>query len=263
MIRQGASSGGTSTEPVQAASRANMLAVIGGLLLPLGAFAVLAAVGAGKGARGWDADILQYSDRHYRPSIATALSTTLEVSVWLGAAIVAAVVILLLLRRQRPQALFFVLAVGGVVALDVPLKELFRRPPWSPTGYDSSVGYAFPSGHAMATVAAVAAIALVLPRWRTWALAGGVPLVVAAGIPLVYTWWHYPSDVVAGWCFALAWVTALWLVFRSPASRRGLRRGSRRRWLERHPRATVLNTAASDAIRDPEARLQSVKQDRG
>jgi membrane-associated phospholipid phosphatase len=216
VIRQLVSSTGTGTEPRQAVSPAAAPAIMGGVLLPLGAFAALAAAVAGRGARGWEADILRFSDRHYRPSLASALSTGLEVAVWLGAALAAGVVILLLLRRKRRQALFFVLAVGGVVALDLPLKELFRRPPWSPAGYDSGPGYAFPSGHAMATMATVAAIALMAPRWRTWTLAGGMPLVVAAGIPLVYAWWHYPSDVVAGWCFALAWVTALWLLFRSP-----------------------------------------------
>jgi membrane-associated phospholipid phosphatase len=254
--------------PRQATSRA-VLAVIGGLL-PLGAFAVLGALVAGEGARGWDADLLRYSDRHYRPSTAAALSTTLEVAVWLGAAIVAGVVVLLFLRRQRGQALFFALAVGGVVALDVPLKELFHRPPWSPAGYDSGAGYAFPSGHAMATMATVAAIAFLLPRWRTSVLAAGMPLMVAGGTTLVYAWWHYPSDVVAGWCFALAWVTVLWLLFHSSSWRYGFnssadpraRHGSEDRRLPRHSRGPVLNTGAGEGIRDAEARLQSTSQHR-
>jgi membrane-associated phospholipid phosphatase len=270
VIRQQTPSAGTAIEPRQGASRAVPLAIIGGLLLPLAAFAALAAAAAGKGARGWDADILRLSERHYRPSVASTLSTALEVAVWLGAAIAAGVVILLLLRRKHRPVLFFVLAVGGVVALDLPLKELFRRPPWSPSGFDSGAGYAFPSGHAMATMATVAAIALLSRRWRPWTLAGGVPLVVASGIPLVYAWWHYPSDVVAGWCFALAWVTALWLLFRPSAddlsSARPVDPASGVTpdvsASEGDPGGTVLNTATGDAIRDSKVRIQSARQHR-
>jgi membrane-associated phospholipid phosphatase len=202
------------TQPRKALSRTAGLAIIGGVLIPLGVFAALAAAVAGKGALGWDADILRLADRYYRPSAVSALSTALEVMVWLLAAIAATIVILLLRRRKLRHALFFTLAVGGVVALDPPLKELFHRPLWSPTGHDSGVGYAFPSGSAMASMAMVVSLALMSSRWPRWTLAGGAFFLVTVGILLVYAWWHYPSDVVAGWCFALAWVTGLWLLFR-------------------------------------------------
>jgi membrane-associated phospholipid phosphatase len=45
-----------------------------------------------------------------------------------------------------------------------------------------------------------------------------VPLVVAYGVLLVVQSWHYPSDIVAGWCFALAWAAGLWLVLRRAAT---------------------------------------------
>jgi undecaprenyl-diphosphatase len=64
-------------------------------------------------------------------------------------------------------------------------------------------------------LAILAAITLVSPRrWAKAMLIVGLPLLVGVGVVLVYAWWHYPSDVVGGWCFALSWVTALWLVIR-------------------------------------------------
>ena len=66
----------------------------------------------------------------------------------------------------------------------------------------------------MGSMAILVALALTSsPRWRRRALIIGVPLLVAYGVGLVYAWWHYPFDVVAGWCIALAWVTGMWLAF--------------------------------------------------
>ncbi|MDP9319274.1 MAG: hypothetical protein M3O94_09445, partial [Actinomycetota bacterium] len=70
------------------------------MLLPLGVFAVLAAVVAGRGARGWDRDILRFSDRYYNPSVAGPLEVTLKVSIGLGAALAVAAVTLSLARRK-------------------------------------------------------------------------------------------------------------------------------------------------------------------
>jgi len=97
-----------------------------------------------------------------------------------------------------------------VPLLDVLLKEIFRRPALG--GHEGS--YAFPSGSAMGSAAIAAAIFIASsPRWRRRVLAVAVPVLVAYGALLVYAWWHYPTDVLAGWCIGVAWVTALWLAF--------------------------------------------------
>jgi undecaprenyl-diphosphatase len=177
-----------------------------GVLLPLCAFAVLAAAAAT--GEGWDADILRFSHHYYRQSIAGPLEETLKISMGVGAAIGVVAVVVLLAKKRRLHALFWVLAVGGVLILDLPLKEIFRRPFLDPHGG----GYTFPSGNAMDSVAIVAAIALTIPaRWRRVAIAAGVLFVIGYGAVLVYQWWHYPSDIVAGWCVALSWASGLWL----------------------------------------------------
>jgi len=210
VIPRQARSTGIAADPRSAAGHGHAVAVavVGGMLLPLGVFAALASVVAGKGARGWDADILRFFDRYYHPSIAGPLEVTLKVSIGLGAAIAVGAVVVLLAKRRWGQALFWTLVVGGVLAFDPLLKEIFHRPPLGNHGGGSS----FPSGNAMASVAIVAAIALTSsPPWRRRALTVGVPIVIAYGVVLIYQVWHYPSDVVAGWCIAVAWVTGLWL----------------------------------------------------
>jgi membrane-associated phospholipid phosphatase len=183
------------------------VALVAACLVPLVIFAGLAAA-VGAGLDGWDSDIVRFSGRPYERSTAAPLEDALNASIGLGAAVAVVVVGVLLARRRRREALFWALAVGGVVALELPLKDIFRRPPLG----DHGGGYSFPSGTAMAFAAILAAAVLTCPeRWRRPIVAVGVPLAVVDVGVLVYQWWHYPSDVVAGWCVALAWVTALWL----------------------------------------------------
>jgi membrane-associated phospholipid phosphatase len=196
------------TDPRLAVRNVHALALVTGLLLPLALFAAVAVSVAGPEPRGWDEDAVRLSYRYYEPAIAGALEVVLNVNIGVGAALAASAVAVSLAKRKWGLALFWTLAVGGVLAFDPLLKSVFERPAIG----DLGGGYSFPSGNAMASVAIVASIALTsAPPWRRRALAVGVPIVVAYGVVLVYQLWHYPSDVVAGWCIAVAWMTALWL----------------------------------------------------
>ncbi|MFF1548925.1 phosphatase PAP2 family protein [Streptomyces sp. NPDC058291] len=96
----------------------------------------------------------------------------------------------------------------------VPLKEWIDRPgtPVVPpaTGY-------YPSGHT--TTAAVAygsAVLLLLPWLRTaparrTAVALGAILVLAVSFGLVRRGYHWPLDVVAGWCLGAVLLGVLWI----------------------------------------------------
>jgi undecaprenyl-diphosphatase len=173
-------------------------------------FALLATAVTLKVAVGWDSDILRFAERHYEGSIVNPLGTVVDVSIGLGATAVAAAVVVFLVRRRRGQALFWVLIAVGVPVLDVLLKETFRRPALG--GHEGS--YAFPSGNAIGSAAIAAAIVIASSaRWRRRVLGAAVPVLVGYGALLVYAWWHYPTDVMAGWCIGVAWVTALWLAF--------------------------------------------------
>jgi membrane-associated phospholipid phosphatase len=115
------------------------------------------------------------------------------------------VVTLILLRRGRAAA--FLTASVAVTALVPVLKELIDRPSPFPMPDDPS----FPSGHATASMAAGVGVVAILAssRWRWLAGMVGALLVAAIGVAVVADSGHWPSDVLAGWCLAVAWVAAL------------------------------------------------------
>jgi membrane-associated phospholipid phosphatase len=201
---------GSTSISAASTSSARAVAFLGGVLLPLGLFAALAMAVTRKGGIRWDTQILLFAERHYQSLAVGFLDVALKGS--LGVSVAVAAVMVLLTARRGSYALFWALAIGGVLVLDPALKEIFRRPTLGETG----AGYSFPSGGAMVSFALLFVLALTAsPRWRKWSLIVGVPLMVAYGLVLVYAWWHYPTDVVGGWCVALAWVTSLWLLLRS------------------------------------------------
>jgi membrane-associated phospholipid phosphatase len=133
-----------------------------------------------------------------------------------GALAIAVLVLVLLARGRGRAALFLAAAAAGMLLLAPILKELFERPPVSQEGG----GYSFPSGHAMRSLAAAAAVVLLAwpTRWRLAVAIVAAAFVAVVGLALVYNGWHWPSDVLAGWCLALAWVALLWLAL-APAGR--------------------------------------------
>lgn len=99
-----------------------------------------------------------------------------------------------------------------VVALNLLLKSLVQRPRPEGIGLVVETGFSFPSGHSMA---AMAFFGLLI--WLVWhyhpkkALRNGCCLgfalvIVLIGVSRVYLGVHYASDVVAGFCVALAWL---------------------------------------------------------
>jgi undecaprenyl-diphosphatase len=116
------------------------------------------------------------------------------------------VIVALLARGRVREAVFFsaAIAVTGLVPL---LKELVDRPSPFPTPGQPS----FPSGHATGSMAAAAGIVVLIASRRRRLLAGalGALLVVGVGIAVIGDSGHWPSDVLAGWCLALAWVFVL------------------------------------------------------
>lgn len=136
----------------------------------------------------------------------------------------AVIAVIVLLRRKRPLVGgFWAAAVGGIVMLDPLLKEAIARPAINP----SSGGYSFPSGSAMVLLAASIALVATVPMARSpLVLLAVSAIVISQGAMLVSIRWHYPSDVLAGWAIAAAWVAFVWLGIHSIAATR-LRRERR------------------------------------
>lgn len=127
-----------------------------------------------------------------------------------GLVLIAAVaVVWLLAAGRRRDALVF---VAGVWLGNPLLKELFRRP--RPDLWPSPVevsSYAFPSGHAANTAALVLAVVLAVPTGRRRVVAGivGPAALLAVAYAQLALGLHYPSDILAGWLWAAAWVMAI------------------------------------------------------
>jgi membrane-associated phospholipid phosphatase len=182
--------------------------------LSLAVFGLLAiAVWDGGGGFRWDtsvarlvADIFPVSDEdvHVDPAI-----TALTVAAF---GVLSLVVVLLLLRR-RFRAAFFPLAAVGLTALVTTIvKAGIERPSIEGPGASS-----FPSGTAAWSMALVAAAILLAPPSRRLFLGalGAVLLVALSGV-IVWEEWHYPSDVLAGWCLALGCALGVWVAFGRP-----------------------------------------------
>lgn len=126
-----------------------------------------------------------------------------------------ALVLALLASRRWREGLFAAIATGGSALLNIGAKRLFARDRpglWESIAPETS--YSFPSGHAMGSM--TLALTLVLLTWRTrarwWVVAAMAVFVPMVGLSRVYLGVHYPSDILAGWAAASAWVAGAWLL---------------------------------------------------
>ncbi|MDO4709159.1 MAG: phosphatase PAP2 family protein [Pseudomonadota bacterium] len=126
-------------------------------------------------------------------------------------------VLLLAVKRRWPEGWFAGLSLAGSALLNMAAKHYFARPRpalWASIAPEAT--YSFPSGHAMGSM--TLAVVLVLLAWRSrmrWpVIATMLVFVPMVAISRVYLGVHYPSDVLAGWAAALAWVIGgYWLIF--------------------------------------------------
>lgn len=124
------------------------------------------------------------------------------------------VLVLLGVRRWR-EATFAAVAFVGSALLNLGAKQFFQRD--RPTLWESispEDTFSFPSGHAMGSMTLT--MVLVLLAWRTrwrWPVTLlAATFVVLVGYSRVYLGVHYPSDILAGWMAATAWVVGVYLV---------------------------------------------------
>ena len=133
--------------------------------------------------------------------------------IWAPATVVAIAVLWMLARRHA--AIGLALCMAGAVALDNALKVAFHRA--RPLGFFAADPrtYSFPSGHALFAACFYGALATILAaelrsaaaRKVLWAAAIATALCI--GWSRIYLGMHYPSDVLAGYLAAAAWVQLL------------------------------------------------------
>ncbi len=131
--------------------------------------------------------------------------------------LVFAATVFLLLTHRRRQAMVLALAYGSGIVANHLLKLALARPRPDVVEHLTTVYTAsFPSGHAMLSTIVSLTLAMVLLRGQatpaTQHLAYGfaASLALLVGVSRVYLGVHWPTDVLAGWAFGLAWALLFW-----------------------------------------------------
>jgi len=134
---------------------------------------------------------------------------------WIGITMLGIALGVVLVRERAWLDLGFLLATfAGSQVVVALLKGWFDRPrPDAGSVVDMPSSAAFPSGHATAGVASLGAAAVLvaerLPsqRARIWLWSAVAVGGVAVGLSRIALNVHYVTDVVAGWCLGLAWLS--------------------------------------------------------
>lgn len=122
--------------------------------------------------------------------------------------------IVLIVRRRTTLLATWVAVFGGGWILERVLKIVVHRtrPAFTPTRA-SEFTMSFPSGHAMMCTMGMGMLVYVLmvPRppakpWRDVLIGLAASIVLVVGISRVYLGAHYPSDVLGGYAFGIAWL---------------------------------------------------------
>jgi len=183
------------------------------LVLPLWGFAAMVGELHENEVFAFDAPILHALHAIATPTLDVfAVLMTKLGYLWGVVPLDAGVLLWLAWRRRFCDGLFFGVAVAGSAALNVVAKNYFARARpdlWLSLAPETT--YSFPSGHAMGS--ATLGVALIFlcwrTRWRWQMLVVAVGFVLLVGLSRIYLGVHYPSDILAGWTAAIAWVFAM------------------------------------------------------
>lgn len=175
-------------------------------------FGCLTIVMLSGGMAGFD-DAIRTEVHAFSAPWLTACVETVTLSGSFGVLVLVGGIELVALVRagRRGDAKFVVFVMAGAVVIENVVKFSIHRPRPPPFFGTDPPSFSFPSGHAFFSLCFYGSLAIILSRRGaspvvTWAIA--VCLVSAIGATRIYLGVHYPSDVVAGYLLAIAWLSA-------------------------------------------------------
>lgn len=197
----------------------SLLVLLIGVYLPLQLFGFLAVkVWQNAGGFPWDEPILLAIHKTAQPQLDIfALTLTNFGSIRIVFPVVVAIALLLLFLKRWRSLVFLLTASLGNAIINRTAKEFMHRV--RPQLWDSPVpkfDFAFPSGHAMTSMTLVAALAILAwgSAWCWLIVIVGSLYVVAIAWTRLYLGVHFPSDILAGWTVAIAWVIGVSLLIK-------------------------------------------------
>ncbi|HEY9751067.1 MAG TPA: phosphatase PAP2 family protein, partial [Allocoleopsis sp.] len=198
----------------------SLLLLFLGVFVPLQLFLLLAAqIQFQEGGLSWDVSILTaIHDTAQAKLDAIALTLTQFGTRW-GVFPLSVILIVAMFFWKRWRSLIYLLiTLPGAMIINRTAKEFLHRvrPHLWESRFPPEPEFAFPSGHAMASMAFVASLVVLTwgSRWCGWVATFGSVFVVAIAWTRLYLGVHYPSDIVAGWMVSIAWAIAVSLVVR-------------------------------------------------
>lgn len=179
-------------------------------------FLGLAAAVEQDGVAGFDEALRAAMHRRASP----LLTFLAERVTWLGSlgvlALFGAIAVTVLVRaHRREDAVLLTVTMAGALALENGLKYWFHRARPAAFFGPEPTTYSFPSGHALFSLCFYGVLAIVVARAGPSAaakaalrIATGL-LLLSIGATRIYLGVHYPSDVLAGYLVAIAWIAVV------------------------------------------------------
>lgn len=197
----------------------SLLLICIGVGLPLVLFEQLTiAIWQHQGGFLWDEPILLAIHGSTTETLDRLAPMLTKLGGFKGVTLMTTLLSLWLLWQQRWRSLIYLLTttIGSGLINRIAKGLLHRVRPslWESLSPESD--FAFPSGHATASMTFVAALVILTwgTRWSWLVFLGGSSFVVAIAWTRLYLGVHFPSDILAGWFVSIAWAIAISLVIR-------------------------------------------------
>ncbi|HEY9663018.1 MAG TPA: phosphatase PAP2 family protein [Allocoleopsis sp.] len=191
----------------------SLLLIVFGVYLPLAIFIILATqIWQHEGGLAWDTTILMAIHQTAQTPLDWIATYLTKFGTRWGVIPFTVVFSLVLIARKRWRSfLYFLITMTGCGITNLTAKALLHRVRPRLWEYQGHTDFSFPSGHAMASMALIAALIVLTQRthWCKWIVFVGGAFVVAIGWTRLYLGVHYPSDIIAGWMLSITWAVGV------------------------------------------------------